>query len=600
MDQRIKGIALIAGILAVTVALAFIADSSGISSLFSTYPVSTNSGVKLLGMSAVSIATNPIGPGSHVFSGSWWIATAIVGGLENINVQTSASSFSPNASYVCATTCQQNNLQISGTFNKIYYPVSSDGTPLDSYYITYLGNGQPKTLSFDSCYGGIYPVPTQVESNSPQNFNGCAVGYGSATISYANACTNAGGVPLDINSAFDVGCYQLNARPVGYVYSVGTGQVRQGVRVTFNGQSETVSTNNTFNDSLSNMALYYIQYVPGTLNGPIPSPSDSSGATVVVITNQSLASAIGRQNNTALLEGTVLQSQVSSLIYNIQQKFPQESSLSQASTDISDFQASEFGLFINNSVNGEFKYAQFSGTQSPSLLNNFRSDVPTYLVINDSNYQYAAPEVQLLIQAQSLGLYLGFSTFALQSETLSNFKSGSTSTLSVTVVNNGSATGGFTLGVTPNQQTVSVSPPQVSGSLNQGQEATYQFTIGDNEQSIPANSNVSRSVTVNLCSLSGQCIKKTVDFNVQNPCPNNQPFNAGTCAGLTTIPAPTTTIPGENTSTSTTTVPCNPNLGTCGPPPPQGLTWWQWLIIIAVIASFIAIVAMFAYGYLKR
>ena len=87
--------------------------------------------MKLLGMQSVAIAYNAsgnaAGHGVNTYPGAWWIALATVGGLENINVRTSALAFSPNTSYVCGGACQQDNLQIIGTYNKLYYPLVSQG-----------------------------------------------------------------------------------------------------------------------------------------------------------------------------------------------------------------------------------------------------------------------------------------------------------------------------------------------------------------------------------------------------------------------------------------------------------------------------------------
>jgi hypothetical protein len=619
----LKTLGIVAAVLAIAFISIYLANLTGLPNEFTVSPSGGSSGsqgLKLLGMSSVYIASNFSGTAPyHFFQGSWWVATAIVGGLENINVNQPGSSFAPNQSYVCNASCQKNNLQIQTTFNKIFYPVTSSGTPIDSYYIAYLGNSNPVQLTFNTCPFGS---STTVLSNQPQYFSKCdLVGVESAALSYTNACTAKGGRPLQVDgTGFDWGCYELVALPVAYVYQMEAGQVHQGVSVTLNGQTETVnSQNNTFNDTLPDMAVYYLSYAPGSLNGALPSPSDGTGTSVLVIANASLASRLNKPNASAILEGGVLQSQVSSLQNNINGKWGGEVSLAQAASDVQSFQLSEQGLFVQNQPNSEFAGAAFAGTQQPSLFNNFASYVPTYVVINDSQSHYAAAEVQLLIQAQSLGLYLGSSTFSITSTQLSAFRSGYTSILSVGLQNTGSSQGGFQLTVTPNQGTVSSAPEEVTGSLNPGQMATEQFTIGDNEQSIAANSNVSRSVTVKLCSLQNQCSSKVVYFSVLNPCQNNVAFNAGTCQAATTVPFPTTSVPGGQNSSTTTVQPCNPltgqfcpaqcppsgsptltyynaTLGECTVPP--GWAWWMYLLVIGLPAM--AIAGLLAYAYMHR
>lgn len=589
MDKKTRNIAGLVAIIAVIALL--VAHGS-----LSTLAVGVSNGVKLLGMQSVAIAYNAsgnaAGHGVNTYPGAWWIALATVGGLENINVQTSALAFSPNTSYVCGGACQQDNLQIIGTYNKLYYPLVSQGTPLDMDSIQYFHNGAAQ-LTFNSCLVSYIPSQTTAYTNTVQLFDGCAVpavGYVSAQ-SYLTACANAGGVGL-VSGTYDVGCYQLDALPVGYVYQLNAPQVKEGVSVTFNGKTETVSTNNTYNSSQSNMAVYYFNYVPGALNGGLPSQSQ---AVVLVITNQSLASSLKKSNNTALLEGEVLQSQVSSLNSQISGEFPQAGTLSQAQQDLLAYQTGEYGLFRNNTANGEFKNATLAGPTAD----------PTFAIINDPNFQYATAEVQILIQAASLGLYLGTSTFTITSAQMSNFRSGYTTPLTVTVKNTGNSQGGFTLGVTPNQNTMSVSPSgsaAVSGSLAAGSSSSYQFTIGDNQQNIAANSSVSQSATVTVCNIAGQCVSIPVSFNVLNPCNNNQPFNAGNCTTLTSISTTTICLSGPCT-TSTTTIPCNPSLGSCGSSCPAFQQWDTSIVpnqcdypLWEIIVAALALIAVFYYA----
>lgn len=524
--------------------------------------VQTSSGVKLLSMSQVSIAYNPTNTSGYSYPGSWWLATALVGGQDNINVNQPASAFNPgNASYVCNETCQNNNLQIATTNNKILYPVSSQGTQVDSYTISFLGNHNPVQLSYQTCINGplfgTSGMPTAMNlSNLYVNFGGCVntAAENQSYVNYYTACKNQGGNSLiyysGTGSLFNwggtnyfiqlgstVGCFQLNSNPVAYVYQLSGGQVNQTVSVTLNGQTETVSSSHQINNTLQNMAIYYLNFQPGSLESNLPS---STGAVILDIANSTLANKIGVQQNTALLQGQVLQSQISSNLAQTKSDFQKAVTYSNASYYLNSQTSAEFGLFVNNNPNTQFNGATTVGQQSG--VGGFTA-LPTYVEINDPNSMYATAQVQLLIQAKSLGLYLGVAKFNITSSSLPNFRSGSTGTLTLNIKNTGTATGGYTISVSSGSSAVSISPPSVTGSLNVNQTTSAQFTIGDNEQNIPSNSNISRSLSATVCNTasSPQCQTANISFGVGNPCQNNEPFNAGNCQTLTTIAPPTTT-----------------------------------------------------------
>lgn len=563
-------------------------------------------GVTVTGLGQVSVLSNWQG-----VSGPWWLASVALGGGQTLNVQNlggaqySASQLNTNSSYVCGTSCQNNNLQISAPQSYIRYLVSSAGTLINEYYIANLDNGQA-SITYETCAGAVIGSYQSTTISSGQLFEVPLCFEQSQNIqtaqNYATACKKFKGIPLaQYEGSNFAGCYQLNTVSYANVYGLAPEQPEYTVQVTLNGQSTSIDNNMSSNTTNPNIWLYNIgsgfstqaapsettvslvQYLPITGTAGFTQSVPSYTVQIEGNGGQGIVSAIGAYQNS--LQGT----------------FPQQTTYVAATQLIN-----QTNLEITGSLHSSYVNTQFANSTIIYGSGGFFSTGGSVLglKINDLPMLYTRPNIVLAIKASQVGLYLGVSKMNITSLSIGSFRSGSTSTAYVQVQNTGSAQGGYTVSFNAGESSsgISSTPAQQSGTLGTGSQQTLSFGINDNAN---INSNTTQSIAFTVCpqpQVSGGPACQTVvkSFTLVPQCQNNQQFNAGTCQTLTTITAPTTSIPQSQknvsggSSTATTTIPCNANVNATCVPPNQPSTDWTLIAIVLIIVVAIIIIAYFA------
>ena len=168
------------------------------SNLHNTFSIATpTSGITLLGLSNVGVYSNINGD-----SGTWWLATGVLGGGQSINIDQPAQAFIPsNSNFTCInSSCQNDNLQITQSNVGLEYPISLAGSSIENYRLTYLNNGNGY-LTYQSCIGQLFGgfASQTTPTSQPINFP-CALGRQQTYNNYQQSCQNANGIYLVINT----------------------------------------------------------------------------------------------------------------------------------------------------------------------------------------------------------------------------------------------------------------------------------------------------------------------------------------------------------------------------------------------------------------
>lgn len=553
------------------------------------------SGVSVVGLQNVGVYSNVNGQ-----AGTWWLATALLGGGQTLNAQgqggqtVSASTLNTNSSYVCGTTCQQDNLQISALYSYVLYGAQAAGTGVYSYNISYQGFGNNEVY-YQTCYGGpIYGtsgmVNTYNRTNQLVNFAGCANGAARALAyqNYNQSCRGISGVPLVINttpgytfyawigsinvlSGQNEGCFQLNSVPYATIYGLNSAAAKYGIRVTMNGQSSMITDTQQQNTSNPNLILYNI----GSGFSPQTAPSETTVSLVQYSRNQS----IFIEGNS----GTGILSEISGVINPFQSAFGNYKTLASAQNATVLVNKQQASYLVNSYVNTQFASSCLVTSTNPCAPTG-SSGTLQGLRLNDSQMLYTRPEITMLIKASVVGLYIGIAQVNMTSVQLSAFRSGSTGTAYVQIKNIGSAQGGYT--VTPTSSSTQITPSYQSGTLSPGQQQTLTFTLNNNAQ---VSSNTTQSVQFQACSNGSNCQTITASYTLVPACNTNQQYNAGNCVALTTITTPTTTVPvtGQGQQSVNQTIPCNPQTG-ANCPPSSGSAPFNWASLYGYITAIIA------------
>ena len=380
------------------------------------------SGVTVTGIGQVAVQSNWQG-----VSGPWWLASIALGGGQTLNVQNlggasySASYLNTNSSYVCGTSCQSDNMQITATKSFLKYTAQTAGTLVNEYYIAYAGNGNINIGPYQSCVGAVPGSFTSATTTSGQiiQFSTCLYGGPQTYINYGKACTAAGGIPLNQYQGSQwVGCYQLNTISYANVYGLTSAAPEYTVQVKLNNQQTSISNNMSSNTTNQNIWIYnvgsgfttqsspsettvsLIQYLP--LTGNIGGFTQSIPAYTVNIEGnggQGVLGTIGSCENVLTGSGGA---------------FPTATNYATAQAAVNATNNCIKGAFHQSYVNTQFANSSiiygsggWTSLQGPVIG----------IMLPDPSMLYTRPNIVLAIKASQVGLYLGITNISLQSGT---------------------------------------------------------------------------------------------------------------------------------------------------------------------------------------
>ena len=515
-----------------------------------------------------------------------------MGGGQSINIDQTAHAFIPsNSNFTCInSSCQNDNLQITQSNVGLEYPINLAGSSIENYRLTYLNYGN-SYLTYQSCIGQIFGgfASQTTPTSQPINFP-CALGRQQTYDNYQQACKNSNGIYLVINTTEVPGqtfvnyvaCYQIVSTIMGQIFQVKSAEPQYQVSVSLNGQVSSI--NQSIQQNMSNPNIQLINVGSGFYSQDAPSPD---------------ISLLSMNNTDKIISGasTTIMTEISAFkdteLSGVQVNYiGQNETLSSFSNAILKIDTYEYGVLQNSTVNTQFATAQLQ-TQSQF------GGIPTGfgIFLPDPTNNYVRPTITMLIKASYVGLYEGFTSFVLQNSNLpSQIRSGSTATGYITIVNNGTISGGYI--VTPSsQQGISFTPdtPQ-QGVLNPGQQQTISFKLNDNTN---VSSNTTVQYQIQVCG-NGYTNCKTYNegFILSPECNNINNFNTANCRSLVTTAPPVTTIPGTQTTTGTTTTlpicnnsnqincSCSNNQNNCNNNNNIGLGWY-------ILAGFGALIIIY-------
>jgi len=544
------------------------------------------SGIQLLGMSQVNIISNYNGT-----PGPWFIATAILGGSQQIyssgygqpaQITTSASTLaSANSSYVGSS--QIDTIDFKLLQNDLIYPTTlASGAQVKQYVLETARDayGNPLYLTFTTC-GGLsgqtITVPTNINytencwtlfgiggaAQAIDNYEQACIDLSNATVTRFPLITssplpNGGTLQNLLSQPITLGCFQFSAQNVGSLYETESPIYNSTVEITVNNDKVILNSLNRQTNQTpdGDLIATYINNQPSIQAVPVGSFS------VVQFYNGSESRVVNY----------VSPSQLTSIYLGINSYFAgvKNESYDNALTYIRQENGQIAGLFYNQSgLTGQFQNAKV-------IYNN---GAVQDVIVNDSNAQYSRPEVQILVKAQSLGLYLAVSSIKIVSFYVSNFSSGSTGLATLVVQNNGTASGGYTAQLINIPSGVSVSGGQEQQTIAPGQSATFYWSLSSSTQNLE---NLTQNIGVEVCQTYGnKCVQTFTQFVQGSVCNNNAIYcNPQTHNQTQPVITPTNGTGGKT--------PTNSSSSGGGGSSSSNNSSLAWILLLLVIVGFLA------------
>lgn len=568
----------------ITLALIALASAGfmlgGLGNLF-TAGIPTPQGVQIQSCSNVAI----LGQNQNNFSGSYIFCQMLLNGAFQPFTST-ASNFAQNINNASWVGSQQTDtISLHSVRNGAdYYTNGNAGSVVLNVYSAAPYQG---SFSFTDCNN----VQQVVSGGSSVDGWGCAVTGNNqhGATSYAAACKLAAsstlpngdtqiGIPVMIAGSSNAQCWQLTRHKWGQVYQLGQPQLNTTVQVTMNGQTFTLSQQNT--QYLAKNSTGKVRYggylLPVQSGGTYFGPPQDIG--VLYVPNNASSSVLLQDSAFSnLLSATTSQNQT--LMNNITSKAnawqcgtsgflaaycPSLVYLpGQLPYNVGAVNMTSTLLSINNKASSTL-YIQPKDFAVGLSNVSIRSTTGGLVVqLNDPAYQYIRPMFELFSSASFFGFSLASLSFAFtDSNPKISFISGSTGILTLHVQNNGQNAASAIVGVYSVPSSFGVSSQQTTQIIQPGQSIPVIFTVNGK---FPNNStNMSFGMTFQVCDAATQthCSAINVLGTYQPQCSSGSQLVNGQCQPIGTITVPTTTVcSGSSCNTTTTIQPI-----TCQPP----------------------------------
>ncbi len=512
--------------------------------LLGVLPFLSISGVQVLGLSNVAILSNYNG-----LSGPWWIATAVLGGGQQLyvngeaqgpgssRIQTSSSTLaSVNSSYNGSSQAQL--ISITLLKNQLWYPASvSSGAEFYQYQLEAAQNsGVQSTVTFTTC-GGSSGTQVSVPSGQEYSFyNQCTLDgivenpapYVDAVNNYAHACASLGsssqldfmvvtstGVVSGIQGGqptvpYTAECDQYTATSKALLYELSSPRYNSTVGINVNGQSVELGSLTNTTVTTPNLIATYITSTAGSQQTP-----SETQVSVIQYLNSTPSTIVNYISSSEL---TGIQTGLYNYIRN--QQFS-NLTLGEAQSEIAQINGEQIGLAYQQSNSGQFNGATFS----TSSINFFGINAPykiDYVVINDPNGVYTRPEIQIAVKASLLGIFLGVGGLKVNNFTVQNFNSGGQGVADLKVTNNGTVAGGYTAQLINIPSGITISGGEEEQTINPGSSSNFQWTFGS---SLTNTQSEIQNVGYRVCSTySNQCVTGSASFTLGSICNTNQGY----------------------------------------------------------------------------
>ena len=602
----------------------YFASSKGLLAFgFQTTSCSSVSGVScasqvngaITSLSQVDTASNIDG-----LSGTYWLINMVLNGQGQYAFGSSAQQI---ASAVNSSAKVSDNYPISVqaklNYQHIIIPYTYSGTPL------YMFTPAPVDFQFGWFSSGAGFATLYSQSNQTADSNTYVFAV-SGTFAdkdeqnifnaYNNFCTSLGGNTFGQTASLESGgstliqgyslsCYRIGKQQIAQIYSAGSPMVAENVSVSYSNQTASHAfylTTQVPESSYYNIELAQIVgYEVGALNTFIGTTSPSlliinasqqeyEDKVVNYIPSQTAQNLASIPSSAFQSEGIDIAGVPFNYIYNLNSL---QSYISQQNTKIASL--------INETVQTTNPYynGKILGYFSEKMANDGEispSGAPYYYSVNVTNNPVLYPDIQLIVNAQTLGIYIPVAKPSITSYSPDpvEFRSGSGTTLTFVVNNNASVSASAYIIIKAGNGTLIAQSPDFNIPAD-SQSAEPVIISGYN----PNLANLATTWTATVYSAEDTAIYSSmpIDVVVEPNCPSGYTYVNNTNCRSETV-SPTACPTGEymlnetcyqicaypsyynTTSKSCSTAPASPAAG----------NGWLYVAIIAIIAAAFVLV----------
>ncbi len=532
-----------AGIVIILVALFFlyIAQTRGLLSI----GVPTTSCTSLPGVMCAQQVNGAITSLSQVetasnvggLTGTFWLVNLILNGQGQYLFSSSAQTI---ASAINSSAQVQNNYPISIqaklNYQHLVIPYTYSGTNL------YVFNLVPVDFSFGWFSQGAGFLTSYAQSNQTANSNTYIFNVSGPDAdtdeqnifnAYNNECTSLGGETfgktnawtffgIKYEQAFVLSCYAVDKEAIAQVYSAGSPLLSENVQITYSNSTSSYSFNLTTQkpeQSYGDIALAQIVgYETGALNTYIGTTSP----TLLVMNATGQVKVINPVSTATIQQYSSLPSyafqpegiSVAGVPYNfILNQQTLQNAINQQNAQVESL--INESLQTSNPYYGGKVYGYYAeGYYNPGTY----SGAPYYYSINVTSNPVLYPDIQLIVNAKSLGIYIPVAEPKLISYSPNpvEFRSGSSTTVNFVVYNNASVAGSAYIVITAQNGTVVAQSPDFSIPAD-GQVSEPITISGYN----PNLANLATTWTVTIYSAEDTAIHSSMNASViiQPNCP---------------------------------------------------------------------------------
>lgn len=608
-----------AGVVLILVVIAFLylASSHGLLSIgyhatscSSVQGVSCASQVNgaITSLSQVDTASNIDG-----LTGTFWLVNLILNGEGQSAFSSSAQQIASAVnSSAKVSTNYPISIQTQLNYQHLIIPYTYSGTPL------YVFNLAPVNFQFGwfSDGAGLLTTYNQINQTADSNTYSFAVSGTSAAVdeqnifsAYNSECTATGGNTygqavsvtaggISLIQGYQLSCYRVGKEQLAMIYSAGSPMVAENVSVSYTNQTSSHTfylTTQKPESSYNNIMLAQIVgYETGALNTFIgtTSPSllviNSTGTAKVVnyipsATAQNLASV---PSSDFQPDGITVAGVPFNYIYSISSA---QSALSQQNAKVESL--------INETIqtsdpyyNGEvLGYSQEQANNSGVVS----SGSTYYYSVNVTSNPVLYPDIQMIVNAQTLGIYIPVAKPRIISYSPDpvKFRSGSSTTLTFVVTNNASVSASAYIVIRAANGSLIAQSPDFN--IPAGDQAAEPVIISGYNPNL---ANLAATWTATVYSAEDTAISNSVQLDVEilPNCPSGYTYVNNTNCQSETV-SPTACPVGEymlnQTCYSICTYPSyyNTTSKACSSaPPPLASQNDSWLIYVVVIVAIIA------------
>ena len=608
-----------AGVVLILVVIAFLylASSHGLLSIgYQATSCSSVQGVScasqvngaITSLSQVDTASNIDG-----LTGTFWLVNLILNGEGQSAFSSSAqqiasavnSSAKVSANYPISIQTQLN-------YQHLIIPYTYSGTPL------YVFNLAPVNFQFGwfSNGAGLLTIYSQTNQTADSNTYSFAVSGTSAATdeqnifsAYNSECTADGGNTFGQTASLTAGsssliqgyqlsCYRVGKEQLAMIYSAGSPMVAENVSVSYSNQTSSHSfylTTQKPESSYNNIMLAQIVgYETGALNTFIGTTSPS----LLVINSTGTAKAVNyipsaTAQNLASVPSSDFQSEgitVAGVPFNYIYSFNSaQSALSQQNAKVESL--------INETIQTSDPYynGQVLGYSQEQANNNgeVSSGSPYYYSVNVTSNPVLYPDIQMIVNAQTLGIYIPVAKPRIISYSPDpvKFRSGSSTTLTFVVNNNASVSASAYIVIKAANGSLIAQSPDFN--IPAGNQAAEPVIISGYNPNL---ANLAAVWTATVYSAEDTAISNSaqLDMEIQPNCPSGYTYVNNTNCQSETV-SPTACPVGEYMLNQTCYQICtypsyyNTTSKACSTAPVQPASQNDgWLIYVVAIVAIIA------------